>query len=406
MSKPELADAITTFVWERFRKRPNVDAHAISRYERGKVRWPREPIRVALRTILCVTTDADLGFFPPPETRGVKPKTVARSKAVDRVDAVLAGAADQSAELLARAETTNVGELTIEQLHADVSRIAHTYLTKPTLPLFARMCALRDRAFHLLDGRHRPAQARDLWATAGWSLTMLAWMTIDMGGADIAETHARVAWACADNADHDGVRAWVHATRHTAAYWQGDCKEAARHAAAGMTYATGTAATFLASAYALDLARIGHAEQAREALITARRTAEEATPAPDEIGGPLTCTIARAEGIWADTLLTLGDPAAAAEHATLALARFEATPDGQRNRGSERMARLQLVKARLASRELDGAIEAFKPILAIPPEQRAQPLLARLAEVKAATTEYGDSPLARKLRDGIAALTA
>jgi hypothetical protein len=82
-------------------------------------------------------------------------------------------------------------------MHADVRRIAGMYLKVPTLPLFARACGLRDRAFMLLEGRQRPTHARELYVVAGWALTMLGWMSVDLGRPDVAEDHSRTAWVCA-----------------------------------------------------------------------------------------------------------------------------------------------------------------------------------------------------------------
>jgi hypothetical protein len=234
MSRRELAEAVNAFLWESTGKHYQLDARTVGRYERGGTRRPADPIRAALRHILHAAADADLGFHTgkraTPATRMV-PGTV-------DLDAVLTDAAAESADLLARAERTSVGELTVEQLHADIRRIAGRYLKARTLPLFTRTRALRDHAFQLLDGHPRPAQARELWTAAGWSFTLLAWMTVDMGQSEHAETHARSAWACARNADHDGLRAWVRATQHTASYWQRDYEKAAAYAADGLTYTT------------------------------------------------------------------------------------------------------------------------------------------------------------------------
>jgi hypothetical protein len=43
-------------------------------------------------------------------------------------------------------------------------------------------------------------QSRGLWAAAGWSLTLLVWMIVELGQQELAENHDRTAWACAKNA--------------------------------------------------------------------------------------------------------------------------------------------------------------------------------------------------------------
>jgi hypothetical protein len=64
MSRSELAEAVNAELWRSTRKRFALDAHAIARYERGAVRWPSAAYRSALRTVLGVATDAEIGFHP------------------------------------------------------------------------------------------------------------------------------------------------------------------------------------------------------------------------------------------------------------------------------------------------------------------------------------------------------
>lgn len=314
-------------------------------------------------------------------------------------------AADESTQFLAWAEDENVGELTLEQLHAQIRRISHAYLKAPTGPLFIRAKELRDRAFSLLAGHQRPSHARELYAAAGWSLTVLAWMSVDLGRPDAAEDHARTAWLCAERAEHDGLRAWVRATQHTAAFWQNDFAQAAEHAADGLQYATGSAALFLASAYSLDLARSGQDEQARDALRHAWEVAERAEQQGDELGGPFSCNLDRASGFWSDTQLTLGAADAALEHADRAVAAFEAIAPAQRNWGSERMVRMQQVRAHLALGQLDAAELALTPVLDTAPEHRVRPLLVRMNDVyaEAAATRHASDPITSRIQSEVRA---
>ncbi len=401
IGRGELAEAVCAWLWETTQKRYELDGHYVAKLERGVVRWPSAAYRSGLRHVLNVATDTELGFAPAGRELAVRRAT--KPAGTLNLQATLVNAADESARFLSMAETTNVGELTVDQMHADVRRVAHSYLKVPTLPLFSRTCALRDRAFTLLEGRQPPSQTRELYAAAGWALTMLAWMSVDLGRPDTAEDHARAAWVCAVNADHNGLRAWVRATQHTAAFWQGDYTRAATYAADGLEYATGTARTFLTSAYALDLARDRQPERARAALAQAWDAADSAEP-DDEIGGPFTCSRDRAASLWSDTYLAVREPADALRLASDAVMAFEATPEDQRNLGSERMTRVQVVKAHIQRRELDGAAEALAPVLATAPEHRVRPLLHRVAEVGRMVTapSTANTRLARGIAAGVA----
>jgi hypothetical protein len=405
MSRRELAEAAVEWLRETTGKSVALDAHYVAKLERGVVSRPSEHYRAALRAALGVATDADLGF---PAASGHAPAITPSARRVVRgvndVEEVLMSTANESSGFLAWAESTNVGELTIDQMHTEVRRIAHSYLKVPTLPLFARTKALRDRAFTLLSGHQAPRQTRELYAAAGWSLTVLAWISVDLGRPDAAEDHARAAWLCAERADHNALRAWVRATQHTAAFWQNDYRSAAQYAADGLNYGgTGSAELFLSSALALDLARAGDTERAASALRRAQQAGEAMARAEDELAGPFTCPLDRAGSLWSDTELALGAADEALAFADRAVAAFEATPEDRRNRGSERMVRLQQVKAHLVLGELDAAEEALHPVLDTAVPHRVRPLLHRVAEVGVMAAQVGGStdPVARRIRGTI-----
>lgn len=399
MSRAELAETVCAWLWETTQTKYDLDGHYIAKLERGAVRWPGAAYRSGLRHVLNVAGDNELGFVLPGTSTALDPDLTNCSTIGLEDDLVDAG--DESISLLTLAEESNVGDLTVEQLHADIQRIAQNYLKVPTKPLFLRSRAIRDRAFKLLNGRQPPNQTRDLYAAAGWSLMLLAWMSVDLGRPDVAESHTRTAWACAEASDHDELRAWVRATQHTAAFWQDDFARAAEYAEDGLQYAAGTSALFLASVAAVDLARIGRIDDARDALFAAKRTMIGA--GVPELGGPFLCTPERAEGIWSDAHLALGEAQYMLDHADRGVALFEAAPHALRNYGSERMVRLQQVKARLEVGELDGAVEALSTVLATPTEYRVRPLIHRISEIAAITrTErYAAETKARAMHEGI-----
>ena len=401
MSRAELAEAVCAWLWETTDVRYELDGHYIAKLERGAVRWPGAAYRSGLRYVLKAASDHDLGFSPPPGSIATEPDlTLPTTIGLDD-DVVEAG--DESIELLSLAEESNVGDLTVEQLHADLLRIAQNYLHTPIRPHFVRGRAIRDRAFRLLAGRQSPTQSRDLYAAAGWAITLLAWMSVDLGRPDVAERHTRTAWACAEAADHDVLRAWIRATQHTAAFWQDDFAGAAEYAQDGLRYATGTSALFLASAASVDLARSGRPDLAREMLRKAGRLS--VTAADSEPGGVFLCTAERAEGIWSDAYLALGEARQTLEHADRAVTRFEASPYPRRNVGAERMARLQQAKARLALGQLDGAAEALEPVLNTPLEYRVRPLLHRISEAAVMTAPYARTREGRQIREQIREFT-
>ncbi|HZX07861.1 hypothetical protein [Kribbella sp.] len=399
MSRAELADAVCSWLWQTTETKYELDGHYLAKLERGAVRWPGAAYRAGLRNVLNVSDDSELGFVPPGGFGAVDPEPGVSS--VIDLDEELVQAGDESIAQLALAEESNVGDMTVEQLQADILRITESYLRSPTKPLYLRGRAIRDRAFRLLSGRQPPKQTRELFAAAGWALNLLAWISVDLGRPDVAENHTRTAWACAEAADRDDLRAWVRATQHTAAFWQDDFARAASYAEDGLRYATGSSALFLAGAFAVDLARSGRHADARDALTIAKRTTVR--PDSQELGGPFLCTPERAEGIWSDAHLALGEAHLTLQHADHAIALFEASPHLVRNFGSERMTRLQQAKAHLQLGELDGAAEAVAVVLTTPVEYRVRPLVHRISEVAALTrmSQHANDPKGRDLHEAI-----
>ncbi|WP_157172695.1 helix-turn-helix domain-containing protein [Nocardia exalbida] len=298
---------------------------------------------------------------------------------------LLVATADESASLLAWAEASNVGPLMIADLRDNLRWVTREYLKSPTLPLFRRVIETRDQTIELLRGRQRPRHSVELYGIAGWSMTILGWITTDLGRGDVAERHLRTAWALADNADNNELRAWIRAAQRTVAERRGEFGSAAEAAADGLEYAdTGTAALLLASARAIDLARSGKGKESASAMqlaldIAARLNDE---PQQDQFAGPFSCSLERAGGYWADIALVNGDPIRSIEYTSTAIEKFRSTAPARRNLGSERMVRCQQIKGYIALGDLDIAATELADVAATTPiEHRVQPLIQRVDEI-------------------------
>lgn len=64
MSRVELAAAVNEYVRVRTGRAGLLMGKEVGRYERGEVGWPSRLYREALRSVLKVRSDQDLGFFP------------------------------------------------------------------------------------------------------------------------------------------------------------------------------------------------------------------------------------------------------------------------------------------------------------------------------------------------------
>lgn len=95
---------------------------------------------------------------------------------------------------------------TLEQVYDDVRALAVAYPQTPLCDVLGRLVDTQDAVFTLLEQRQRPQQARQLYLLAGIGGGLLSKASHDLADPHAAMTHARTAFVCADNADHDGLR--------------------------------------------------------------------------------------------------------------------------------------------------------------------------------------------------------
>lgn len=303
---------------------------------------------------------------------------------------LIAMSTERARDFLPTAESTNVGDGTIEQLSDDLKTVADLYLRTPLPSLLGDLYRVQDQAFTLLEGKQFPQQSRALYFHAGISSTMMAKACYDSGNAHGAMTHARVAYACAKNADHPSLGGFVLGMRSLFAYWQGRYSEAASKAAEGLfeaQHSNGTVGIWLATSEARAWAALGNIEKCNEALRKADERAENARGDElDEFGG--ICTFSRPRRLYyeADALAWLTDVESARAEAVAqsALDAYQAAPEHERGFGDEAGAATDLAIARLHGGEIAGAIEAFKPVLLLRPEQRIHGVVASVRRVQAA----------------------
>ena len=132
---------------------------------------------------------------------------------------MVAAAAAGSLDFLTWAENDRVPPAVLDHISSELRRIAVDYVHRPLPPLFLDLVELRDHTFRLLRERPHPQQARQLFFVAGTVCTLLAHASQNMGYASAARTQAQTAWACADQADHTDLRAWVRGTQALIAEW-------------------------------------------------------------------------------------------------------------------------------------------------------------------------------------------
>ncbi|WP_262370761.1 XRE family transcriptional regulator [Streptomyces sp. WAC01526] len=284
-------------------------------------------------------------------------------------------AADESAAWALWAETTNIGDIALEQLLAETRAVASDYLSGEPTAVFRRVRDLRNRVFALLEGHQRPRQSADLYLLAGYLCGLLAWMSSDLGDMRCADTQGRAAWLCAEIADHDGLRAWTLSTRSKIAVWDGRTKDAIALARRGADYqAAGTAGVLLACQEADAWSRLGAADEAQAALARAVE-AQAAQRGEDDVSGIFSCSDFRRINYATGVHLRNDRTATALEEATTALG--APSPHAY---GTEAQLRITLACAHVVLGEPEGAAEVLQPVLALAPERRLAPVAERLRE--------------------------
>jgi hypothetical protein len=333
-----------------------------------------------------------------------RPGRVETERAV-HVDEVVVTEAKKSVRFTQRAETTNVGPTTLEQLYAGVERIVSTYPNQPVLPLFRETAELRDHAFDLIEGRQQPRQTRDLYLITGWLCGILANASFDIGQLAAAETQARAAWLCADLAGHNGLRAWVRGMQGLIYYWSGRPEEAATVAESGWQFVpeAGTARVRLACIEARARAQAGDAAAADLAL---RRggTARDEVMSDDVLSGMLAFPLAKQHFYASTTHLWLGGDSRindAEREANEAVRLYQSDLPGNQRIGELCLARLDLSAALLGRGELDTAAHQTRLVLEAATSRPTDSVTERLRYLLrlAADGPYRSAPEITSLED-------
>ncbi|MGH3865668.1 MAG: hypothetical protein ACRDQ4_05920 [Pseudonocardiaceae bacterium] len=342
-------------------------------------------------------------FGPPYGIQALRPgrcqdgSALARGTArTDREGQVIAMSADRARDFLTRIEASNVGAETLDQLIDDVRRLVIACQQQPLPTLLGDLVDTQERAFTLLEGRQRPEQSRDLYLVAGIACGLMADASQGLGAFHDAMTQARAGYACADNAGHDGLRAWIRGLQAAFTYWSGRLEDSLRYTQLGTEVAArsrGTAEVWLASAEARALAALNRPEEAHTALARAADLRDRVQPDElDGLGGM--CTFSRPRQLYfaAEALSWGGQPEATrAERLALdALDTYATAPAQDRSVGHEAGTRSALAIARVFHGEVDGAAEALVPVLELPSPQRCHGIVTAVERVRTALSALQD----------------
>jgi tetratricopeptide (TPR) repeat protein len=359
-------------------------------------------------------------LFGCPVSLLLRPPTGGRSSAASRhVPALdesdLAMTARDAAAHAGEAAALSLSDMTLDQLEDDVTALARTYSAAPPADVYRRAKELLVLSQTLLDRTQVPRQRTRAYLAAGQASALLSAVCFDLGSLPTAVQMSRTAALYGQVIEHDPLQAYAHGALAFLAYWGGRPAAAVRfvHAAQGFAGLGDTAMTRLA---AIEGRAYGHLGKPTEAVHAVRRALDQSTGVRDElhddIGGEFGFPADRVAMSNATTYLLMRNAEGADEAARSALHLLSTQPADQRSLMTATQASVDLARARLLRRNLDGACEALESVFAVPPERRGSGVLERLA---AARTELGRqtfretksaSELGERIEDFIASASA
>ncbi|MFI6871330.1 XRE family transcriptional regulator [Nocardia sp. NPDC050406] len=315
-------------------------------------------------------------------------------------------AAHEASEHAGRAESTNVGATTLEQLDADVTRIANDYVHVPPVPMMVEMLRVRRRVYRLLEGHQRPSDTSHLYLLAGTLSGLLANASTDLGYYDAAGEQARASWAYAELCAHNGLRSWTRGMQALIEYKSERPRRAVQLAQAGQRYADSvTSKVRLFNIEARIWSKLGSTSDTERCIHAAdgARGGDSSDTLHDEVGGVFGFNEPKSQYYAGATYIHLGQAEPALEATRRAIELYASGPTEQRSYGAEALARVDSAAAHLINGSLDGAAEALQPVLQLDEDKRIAQLEDRLTGLRQrlAGPRYRDAVAARNLDERI-----
>lgn len=297
-------------------------------------------------------------------------------------------AAHEGSEHAEQAERRDIGEATLEQLHADVARLSVESMTGEPFPLFREMRRVRARIYRLLDGNLRPADQADLYFLLGCLSDLMAVAASGLGYPQAAEELIRSGWAYATAIDHRPLMAHLRLQLASILFWENRPRQARDLAEDGLRYVqNGPNAAHLHVKYARAAARLGDADGARQAIADAQDARErEYSDVVLALGGEFGLSLATQSYFAGSALAEIeGAESDAGEHLERAVALYDAGPGpGEQHWfGGRALAGVDLAAIRLRAGALDAAAAALELPLSLPSAQRINAVTTRLDVVRA-----------------------
>ena len=296
-------------------------------------------------------------------------------------------AAHDASRHVEEAEQHRIGEVTYDQLHADLTRLARASDAGDPAVVFTEMDRIRLRVRRLLGRRLWPPEQADLYVALGCLNGLMGNLAVRLGYPDAGEELIRSGWAYADPIGHRPLQAQLRQQQSALMYWRGRYAEARDLAADGLRYVSaGWPGGGLHLHVARAAARLGDADTARQAIGDAHEArCRDYTDDLVVMGGQFALSEATHHSLAGAALSELaggaGEAAGELEHA---IGLYEKGPgEGEDHwAGGQPLAGIDLALARLRSGALDAAAAAVEPALSLPVPLRIAQVTTRLVAVR------------------------
>lgn len=272
----------------------------------------------------------------------------------------------------------------LEQLHQAAAELGVEYLASPARPMLKCAVSLRKEVNQrLARGSLHSKDVADIHVTLARLSGVLAYAAVDLGNSKAAAIHGRAAFHMADLAGDDGLKAWSRGTQSLIARFDQNYRDAEHYLLDGMRHSgAGTSEIRLLCGLAQVAAHHGDTARALELITEAERARDRAKV--DTVEGLFGFSPAKQAYYSGSSLMWLPERPVlevAAEQSALAVNIWESEPSEQRSLDDEALAYVYLATARLQLGEIDGAMEAVRPVIDLPEDRQISWIRKRIGNL-------------------------
>lgn len=276
----------------------------------------------------------------------------------------------RESELLLASEPDAVD---LDRMQQSVADLSVAYLSNPAEPMLRQGMLLRQEFVRrLTSGAVRPQELLDIYDALSRISGILAYAAVDLGHPDAAAVHAHTTFRMADDAGDNELRAWARGTQALIARFDQHFDKSQEFIEDGLKYAgLGTSEVRLLCGAAQTAANLGDIDGALTYIDSAKGARDRA--GVDTVEGLFGFSPAKQAYYSGSALMWLPDRKAltiAEESAGTAIAMWEHEPVEQRSLDDEALAHVYAATARLQLGEVDGALEAVRPVLDLPADRQ------------------------------------